>query len=747
MTSQRLPRVAVIGCGAIAYFALVPALSRMGWAPSVLIDTSPRRLDLLAKRVGRKVIKASDWQSVADSFDVAVVAVPHLFHGPIGSALLSAGKHVFMEKPLAITARECEEMSAIADGKGVALSVGLLRRYLSVARWTKALVSSGTLGEVTRFEAREGAVSTTDPGSDAILRLDMSGGGVLMDTGPHTLDLILWWLGDVDSVTYADDSEGGVEADCTIDCRLVSSATGRIVLSRTRNLSNSIRIEGTKGFVEVHLYKNEIIGGSANALAFVHEGIGASTMKPQFAANLFDAELTDFRTSVTTGRHVGVSGRDGTKSVALIEKCYLARAFLPSPWATTSADMTYGRTVGFPRRSRVLVTGASGFIGGRLVERLLNEHSAEVRCIFRNAGSATRVARLPVEMIRADLAHPDDIAKAVSGVDYVFHCAYDTRSRKQNTNGVRNLLDACASSSVKRLVHVSTFSVYEPFPDGLLTEKTRDGDRSMIYVDTKLDLEKNVLEMARARGVPATIVQPSIVYGPFCRPWTNNPAEMLVYGDVILPDQGEGLCNAVYIDDLIDGMILSAVVPAAIGERFILSGPEPVTWGTFFMEFARALGTRPPQFWPHEKIVKQNQGVVRNIRLALSDPKRLIKMIVSWNPARGVLQAGLDAMPAPLKAMVMNYYFGSGRPRGGEVFLPTKQALALYSSKAVARCEKARALLGYSPRFDFGSGMVPTGEYLRWAYGDAKQSMASNSGQSPPAEKDMIGNVGLAKAN
>ena len=267
----------------------------------------------------------------------------------------------------------------------------------------------------------------------------------------------------------------------------------------------------------------------------------------------------------------------------------------------------------------------------------------------------------------------------------------------------------------------------------------------MIYVDVKLDLEKMVLESARARGVPATIVQPSIVYGPFCKSWTNNPAEMLIYGDVILPDRGEGLCNAVYIDDLTDGMLLAAIAPSAVGERFILSGPQPITWGTFYSEFARVLGTKPPQFWTNEQIVKQNQGIARNIRLALSDPKRLIKMIVGWRPARGVLQAGLDALPAPLKAVVMNYYFGSGRPRGGEIFLPTKQALALYSSMAVAGCEKARAKLGYKPCFDFESGMVPTGDYLQWAYGDTRQSVATVAGRSPPTKNMAV--TGLVDAS
>src|ERR1019366_1063929 len=317
--------------------------------------------------------------------------------------------------------------------------------------------------------------------------------------------------------------------------------------------------------------------------------------------------------------------------------------------------------------------------------------SAQVRCIIRNIERAAHLGRLPVELVCADLCNAGEINRAVDGVDYVFHCAYDVRSRRQNVEGLRNIIDACAAHSVRRLVDVSKFAVYEPFPDGPLTEESPDGDRSNTYVDTKLDLERMIFEAAQNRGVAATIIQPSIVYGPFCWPWTNTPAEMLIFGDVILPDLGEGLCNAVYIDDLVDGLILAAVSPAAVGERFIISGPQPVTWADFFTEIALALGTKPPKFWPHERIADANHGAIRNIRLAVSNPKRLIKMVVRWKRVRQVLQAGLDAMPGPLRMLMTNYYFGPGRHRVGETFLPSRQALALYSSKAIASSEKARS--------------------------------------------------------
>jgi nucleoside-diphosphate-sugar epimerase len=141
-----------------------------------------------------------------------------------------------------------------------------------------------------------------------------------------------------------------------------------------------------------------------------------------------------------------------------------------------------------PAGSRVLVTGATGFIGGRLVERLLQQDHVRVRCVVRDTTHTGRLGRLAAELVHADLGNADAINRAVEGVDYVFHCAYDWRSRRQNIDGLRNLVEACAAHSVARLVHVSTFSVYEALPDGPISEGARDGDRSNEYVDTKLDL-------------------------------------------------------------------------------------------------------------------------------------------------------------------------------------------------------------------------------------------------------------------
>ena len=730
--AKSAPRLAIIGCGTIVEYASIIALRRIGWLPSVLVDGSQEPLDIISRKIGRaaRVIKSSNWQSVVGEFDAALVALPHTLRGPVGAALLQAGKHVFMEPPLAPTANKCQEIIRAAHASGAILSVGLFRRYSQIACWTKALLQSELMGAIKRFNVREDMLFSSSGNFSDRLPLNPTDGGILTLAGTHTLDLLLWWLGDFESIKYLDDSEGGPEADCSLECELTSGANGRIVFSRTRSLRNSVRIEGTQGFVEVHLHNNKVLAGSPNALAFRHNGISPAEMKPQSVAELFDAELKDFRTGVLDARQTGVSGSDGARSVQLIERCYAARERLIPPWeqAAPAKSLDPNLTLPIlPRGSKVLVTGATGFVGGRLVERLVHENDVQIRCLIRDVGRASRVARLPVELLRVDLSNANEIERAVDGIDYIFHCAYDTRSRRQNIEGLSNLIEASAIHSVQRLVQVSTFAVYEPFPDGPLTEQSPDGDRSNTYVDTKLDLEKMVFDAARNRGVAATIVQPSIVYGPFCLPWTNSPAEMLIFGDVILPDQGEGLCNAVYIDDVVDGLIRAAVSPAAVGERFIISGPQPVTWAGFFTEFARALGTKPPKFWPYERIADANHGIIRNLRLAVTEPKRLIKMIVRWRRVRQILQAALDIMPGPLRKLTTNYYFDPRGRRAGEMFLPSRQALAMYSSSAVASSEKACLKLGYKPRFDFQRGMMPTGHYLEWAYEDIRESVATGS--------------------
>jgi nucleoside-diphosphate-sugar epimerase len=358
------------------------------------------------------------------------------------------------------------------------------------------------------------------------------------------------------------------------------------------------------------------------------------------------------------------------------------------------------------RGRKVLVTGASGFIGGRLVERLLIECGARPRVLLRNYSRAAKLARFGldrVELAIGSLSEPGSLGRAVEGCSIVFHCAYERGDLSANKAAMDAMIEACAAHGA-RLVHVSTFAIYEPLPDGDLTEDTKPVRAGIRYSETKLDVEETLLAAINARGLDATIILPTIVYGPNSKAWTLAPATQLQTGTVLLPEKGQGLCNAVYVDDVCQAMIRAAVTPASRGRRYLISGATPVTWFAFFNGFAEALGAPGPQALSEAEMRQKTAGPLGTIRMILGEPQRitglgLLKPIKQWAKKNPLVQRLWDA-------------YGDVKP--SKIYVESGSRLALYRSKCHVRIDRAQAEIGYRPAFDLARGMEKTGAWLRW---------------------------------
>jgi nucleoside-diphosphate-sugar epimerase len=328
-----------------------------------------------------------------------------------------------------------------------------------------------------------------------------------------------------------------------------------------------------------------------------------------------------------------------------------------------------------------------------------------VRVLVRNFARAPRIARFELKMIAGDAADPDVVDDAVSGCEVVFHCAYDWHSAQRNLAAAQAVAEACLRFGIRRLVHVSTMSVYEPLTDGDVDETTRAEPCGWDYADTKLALERELLRFCRERALPVTILQPTIVYGPFSVPWTLAPVRSLRTGRVVLPDNG-GLCNAVYVDDVVDALLLAADAEGAIGERLLISGPEPMTWHAFYSAYERMLGVESVVLMPQGEIAGLAPADSRgpSLRLLSRDPRRLNE----WLPVRkfkGQVRRALgDRLWQRAKSTLPH-----------PLILPDDQQLHLYRAHARIRIDKARQVLGYSPRYDFERGMELTGRFVAWA--------------------------------
>lgn len=355
---------------------------------------------------------------------------------------------------------------------------------------------------------------------------------------------------------------------------------------------------------------------------------------------------------------------------------------------------------------KMLVTGASGFIGGRLVEKLILYHGANVRALVRNFARTARIARFRLEMVQGDIADPDVIDRAVAGCDVVFHCAHDLQNAQRNLDGARVLAEACLRHGASRLVHVSSVSVYEPLPDGDLDESSPAEPCGCEYADNKLAVETELLRYAHEHSLPLVVIQPTIVYGPFSKPWTIGPVRQLRSGRVVLPDDGAGLCNGVYVDDVVDALILGAQKDRAVGERFLISGPAPVTWREFYAAYERALGIQSVVLMAAEEIqrIARQDGVISGLRLFWRDPRRLLK----WAPVRGLYRS--------VRSLTGESLWLKARQTVPPLLqIPGEQTLALYQAHARVRTDKARHLLEYEPAFDFNQGMRLTAQFVKWA--------------------------------
>jgi nucleoside-diphosphate-sugar epimerase len=241
---------------------------------------------------------------------------------------------------------------------------------------------------------------------------------------------------------------------------------------------------------------------------------------------------------------------------------------------------------------RVFVTGASGFIGRALCERYAAE-GHEVRGCDLVSDPARGI-------VAGDVAAPGPWQEHASGCELVIHTAAVVSLRlerpaevwRANVLGTANALAAAERGGAQRFVHFSSVTVFGfEFPDGV-DERYPVRNTFVPYPDSKIASEQVVLQAHVEGRVPCTIVRPGDVYGPRSRAWALIPAQLIKSRRFMLPGLGRGIHSPVYIDNLLDGVLLAAQSPDAAGEIFTLSDGIGVPYREFFAPYAMLAGRR-----------------------------------------------------------------------------------------------------------------------------------------------------------
>ncbi|HVU11655.1 MAG TPA: SDR family NAD(P)-dependent oxidoreductase [Phototrophicaceae bacterium] len=312
----------------------------------------------------------------------------------------------------------------------------------------------------------------------------------------------------------------------------------------------------------------------------------------------------------------------------------------------------------------VLVTGATGFLGGALALRLARD-GMRVRALARSPQKAAFLREANIEIVEGDILDAEAMQHAAQSCQIVFHVAagFGSDYEKQhqvNVGGTRNVLQAAADAGTDRFVHVSSISIYGYNYSGDVTEEMQPAPGADPYGITKAEGESVV----RAGSIPYTIIRPGMIYGPRSVNWTGMLFKVARISPTPFVGRGLGSAFPIHVDDVVDLMVVAANHPAAANQIFNCAPDPAPTWREFLGRYAELSG--------HDR----------------------------WLPLPPALVASLA-----WAVMLVSPTYSMGRDLPDQV--------RFIQREITYKMDKARDLLGWSPRIDLDEGIASCVPWLR----------------------------------
>ncbi len=230
---------------------------------------------------------------------------------------------------------------------------------------------------------------------------------------------------------------------------------------------------------------------------------------------------------------------------------------------------------------KYFITGATGFIGGRVAAQLI-EQGDEVVALVRNPDRAGHLADLGATIAQGDITDKESMRQPMAGVDGVFHIAAwyrigatDAADKAEtiNVTGTRNVLELMKELDIAKGVYTSSLAVFSDTGGRLVDENYYyDGPHLSVYDRTKWQAHYEVAEPMMAEGLPLVIVMPGAVYGPGDTSAVADTLKSYLRGEWVLVPKETALCWA-HVDDVAQGHIL-AMEKGQAGEKYIIAGPR-----------------------------------------------------------------------------------------------------------------------------------------------------------------------------
>lgn len=620
-------KISIVGCGLNADYHVNFARAYAGAEITGVVDLDEEKARDFASSRGVPRHFSALRELVAQSRpDVLHIVTPPNTHCEIAKEAIGYGLHAIIEKPFTLHAREASDLYELAESKGVKLCPMHNHFFDPCMLKARAIIEEGRLGRIINVESYYGLNTRIDafrryPAPNVLPWLYSLPGGVFHDFMPHPLYVMLPYTGKPQDIKVTERSHGELPQGISDELRILINGeycAGTLIFSfAAKPHLHFVRIYGTAGMVQVDFNTLTTVFHPLSPLPKAAQKVIYNVSESK---QLFDATVSNvwnflrgrlkpyhgmqnlihrFYDSVRGQGEVPVPKGQALMVLDAMEEIFKQVKNTKLDFAPIIPAKQPRVKEGMPN---ILVTGASGFLGARLVE-LLTQKGYPVRTLVRKLSNTSKLRACGVEVYFGDVADSESLRPAFQGIDIVVHAAADTAGDERDgewstIRGTRNVLDLCNENGIGKLIYISSCAVYGVADSRKGAVIREDGllepcpEKRGPYSWAKLKADQIVLEAMTKGTLPIINLRPGTIWGPGGEIFT--PIMGFSLGEKLFAVIGNGkfVLPFVYIDNLVEAIIRGIDNQNAAGGVYNVVDPERVTKRDYMNRLVRRVHPR-----------------------------------------------------------------------------------------------------------------------------------------------------------
>lgn len=603
--------VAFVGCGLNSDYHIKFAKDYPGLEIVGVVDkVEDRAQDCAARHNIRKWFTSVDQLVSYRKPDVVHIVTPPDSHYRVAKEVIKLGCHALVEKPLALDSRSARDLFELSNQKNIKLCAMHNHFFDPCMLKARRLIETGVAGKIINVESYYGLNTRIDafrkyPAPNLLPWLYSLPGGVFHDFMAHPLYVMLPFLGEIEDIVLEEKAFGELPQNISDELRIIikgKKAFGVLTFSfAAKPHQHFVKFYGTRASIQVNFDTmtttvhpvSSLPKAAQKAIFNLREGwqLTSSTvgnvwkyargkLKPYQGMKHL---IHQFYDTVAGKAEVPVSQEDALMVIETMDKLW---------------PMIKNKRLNFePRmpeihaeageKPRVLVSGAPGFLGRRLVA-VLAKKDYPVRSLARKLSNIEKLQQLPTDIYFGDVADTESLRAAAKDVDIIVHAAADTAGNENDSRlstllGTQNVINLCKANGTKKLIYISSCSVYgvADYKKGQLVGETasleRYPDMRGHYSSAKFKAEQLVLEAIKNDGLAAVCLRPGTIFGPggeIYSPMMGFSLGTRVFGII---GRGDFVLPLVYIDNIVDAIIKAIEKDESTGQVFNVVDPDNPT--------------------------------------------------------------------------------------------------------------------------------------------------------------------------